>query len=149
MIARSKRLVVLHGVNMNLLGERPIAHYGTITLPELERLVSDEAEGLGWECLCLQTNHEGAYVECVHEYRHEGALLVNPGAWTHYSYAIRDALELVTGPIAEVHLSDVDKREDWRHHSVIAPVVTFKISGKGPAGYLEAVRRLVALAEKA
>ena len=82
----------------------------------------------------------------VHEFRHSGALLVNPGAWTHYSYAIRDALELVTCPIAEVHLSDVSSREDWRRVSVISAVVTFTIVGKGPAGYIEAVRRLVSLA---
>ncbi len=143
---QTKRLVVLHGPNLNLLGERPLEHYGTITLPELERLVSDEVERAGWSCLCLQTNHEGVYVDWVQEYRHEGALLVNPGAWTHYSYAIRDALELVTCPIAEVHLSDVLSREEFRRHSVISPVVSFTISGKGPDGYLEAIVRLMALA---
>jgi 3-dehydroquinate dehydratase-2 len=137
-----KRLVVLHGVNLNMLGVRSAAHYGSITLPELERLVSEEAERLGWQCLCLQTNHEGTYVDCIHEYRHEGALLVNPGAWTHYSYAIRDALELVTCPIAEVHLSDIGSREDWRRHSVVSSVASFTISGKGPQGYFEAIRRL-------
>lgn len=144
-----RRLVVLHGPNLNLLGERPVEHYGTITLPALERLVSDEAERLGWDCLCLQTNHEGVFVECVHEYRHEAAMLVNPGAWTHYSYAIHDALELVTCPIAEVHLSPVDEREDWRRRSVISPVVSFTIAGKGQQGYLDAVQRLVALVESA
>lgn len=143
-----RRLVVLHGPNLDLLGERAAEHYGTITLPELERLVTDEVEKSGWECLCLQTNHEGTFIECVHEYRHEGALLVNPGAWTHYSYAIRDALELVTCPIAEVHLSDVSSREEWRRHSVVASVVDFTVGGKGPEGYLDAVRRLIALAEK-
>lgn len=145
---RSQRLVVLHGPNLDLLGERPAEHYGTITLPELERLVTSEVEKSGWECLCLQTNHEGAFIECVHEYRHDGALLVNAGAWTHYSYAIRDALELVSCPIAEVHLSDVSIREKWRHHSVLADIVDFTISGKGPEGYLEAVRRLIRLAEE-
>ena len=94
-----------------------------------------------------QTNHEGAYVEYIHEYRHAGALLVNPGAWTHYSYAIRDAFELVSCPIAEVHLSDVGAREEWRRHSVVSPVVSFTIAGKGPEGYLEAVRRLVTLGQ--
>lgn len=142
----SKRLVVLHGPNLNLLGERPVEHYGTITLPELEKLVTEEAEKWGWDCLCLQTNHEGAYIECIQEYRYEGALIVNPGAWTHYSYAIRDALEVVACPIAEVHLSDVTSREDWRRHSVITSVVDFTVSGRGPEGYLEAVRRLVSLA---
>jgi 3-dehydroquinate dehydratase-2 len=140
-------LVVLHGVNLNMLGVRPAAHYGTITLPELERLVSAEIERLGWQSLCLQTNHEGEYVACIHQYRLEGALLVNPGAWTHYSYAIHDALELVACPIAEVHLSDVHAREEWRRRSVISSVADFTISGKGPAGYLEAVRRLIDLVE--
>lgn len=142
-----KRIVVLHGANLNLLGERPAAHYGSITLPELEQLITDEAERLGWRCLCLQTNHEGVFIEYVHEYRGEGALLVNPGAWTHYSYAIRDALELVSCPLAEVHLSDITAREKWRRTSVISPVASFTIAGKGPEGYLEAVRRLVALAD--
>lgn len=143
-----KRLVVLHGPNLDLLGERPAEHYGTITLPALERLVTAEVERLGWRCLCVQTNHEGTYIERLHEYRHEGALLVNPGAWTHYSYAIRDALELVACPVAEVHLSDVGTREEWRRHSVISPVVSFTVAGKGPEGYLEAVRRLIHMAEK-
>jgi 3-dehydroquinate dehydratase-2 len=144
--SHQSRLVVLHGANLNLLGERPAVHYGTITLPALERLVSEEAERLGWKCLCLQTNHEGAFIDWVHEYRHEGGLLVNPGAWTHYSCAIRDALELVSCPIAEVHLSDIESREEWRRRSVISAVVSFTIAGKGPEGYLEAVRRLIALA---
>lgn len=143
----SRQLVVLHGPNLNLLGERPAEHYGTLTLPALESLVSDEAEKLGWRCHCLQTNHEGTYIECIHEYRHAGALLVNPGAWTHYSYAIHDALELVSCPVAEVHLSDITSREEWRRQSVISSVATFTISGKGASGYLEAVRRLVDLVE--
>ena len=141
------RLVVLHGVNLDLLGERPSAHYGTITLAELEELVRTEADRLGWASICRQTNHEGTFVEYVHESRHAGALLVNPGAWTHYSYAIRDALEIVTCPIAEVHLSDITGREEWRRHSVISAVASFTIAGKGADGYIEAVRRLVALVD--
>ncbi|MCE5254012.1 MAG: 3-dehydroquinate dehydratase [Actinomycetia bacterium] len=144
---REKRMVVLHGPNLDLLGERPVEHYGTITLATLERLVAREAQRWGWTCLCLQTNHEGTYIEYLHEYRREDALLVNPGAWTHYSYAIRDALELVDCPVAEVHLSDISSREDWRRHSVISSVVNFTVCGKGPEGYLEAVRRVIELAE--
>ena len=147
MSGQKRRLVVLHGPNLNLLGERSKSHYGSITLPELERLVTGEAARLGWDCLCLQTNHEGVYIDCIHEYRHESALLVNPGAWTHYSYAIRDALELVTCPIAEVHLSDIQTREEWRRQSVVTPVVSFTISGKGSEGYVEAGGRLIRLAE--
>ena len=137
------RLVVIHGVNLDLLGERPAEHYGTVTLAQLESLIATEAAGLGWDCICLQTNHEGQFVEYLHEHRGADALLVNPGAWTHYSYAIRDALELVRCPAAEVHLSDIASREEWRRHSVISAVVTFTISGKGTTGYVEAVRRLV------
>jgi 3-dehydroquinate dehydratase II len=138
-----RRLVVLHGANLDLLGERPVEHYGTITLKELETLITDEAGRLGWDCVCLQTNHEGRFIEFLHEHRRADALIVNPGAWTHYSYAIRDALELVACPVAEVHLSDIAAREEWRRRSVITPVATFTISGEGPRGYLEAIRRLV------
>jgi 3-dehydroquinate dehydratase II len=141
-----KHLVLLHGVNLDLLGERPVTHYGTITLRALEQSVSEEVERLGWICVSRQTNHEGEYVEYIHEFRHAGALLVNPGAWTHYSYAIRDALEIVTCPVAEVHLSDIVSREKWRRLSVISPVVSFTVAGKGPEGYIEAARRLIALA---
>jgi 3-dehydroquinate dehydratase II len=136
-------LVLLHGANLNLLGERPAVHYGTVTLAELEAMVAAEAGRLGWDCLCLQTNHEGRYIEYVQDHRGAGGMIVNPGAWTHYSYAIRDALELVRCPIAEVHLSDIHAREEWRRLSVVSPVASFTIVGKGPEGYLEAVRRLV------
>ncbi len=139
-------MVVLHGPNLNLLGQRPAAHYGTMTLPELERLVTGEAERFGWECLCLQSNHEGIYIDWIHEHRRADALIVNPGAWTHYSYAIHDALELVDCPIAEVHLSDISSREEWRRKSVVSAVAAFTVTGKGPEGYLEAVRRLAELA---
>jgi 3-dehydroquinate dehydratase II len=138
-----RRLVVLHGANLDLLGERPAVHYGTITLAGLEAMIGEEAAGLGWECLCFQTNYEGRYIEYLHEYRTANAMIVNPGAWTHYSYAIADALELVRCPVAEVHLSDISTREEWRRHSVISGLATFTVAGKGPEGYLEAVRRLV------
>ena len=147
MSANTERLVVLHGANLDLLGERQAQHYGTITLRELEEQVCEEVRRLGWRCLCLHTNHEGSYIELLHNHRHEGSLIVNPGAWSHYSYAIRDALELVTCPVAEVHLSDISVREEWRQHSVISAVVSFTITGKGPEGYLEAVRRLIELSD--
>lgn len=139
-------LVVLHGVNLNLLGERPVEHYGTITLAEIERTVVATAAELKWECVCHQTNHEGAFVEFVHRYRRAAAMIVNPGAWTHYSYAIRDALELVSGPVAEVHLSHIDNREEWRRVSVIADVMRLRVSGRGVEGYVEAARELIRLA---
>ena len=136
MSEQSNRLVVLHGANLDMLGERPAEHYGAVTLRELEEMVCAEAAKSGWRCLCLHTNHEGSYIELLHKHRRESALLVNPGAWTHYSYAIRDALEMVTCPVAEVHLSDTVSREEWRHafgdHPGGRPS---PISGKGPAGY--------------
>lgn len=147
MSAGRKTLIVLHGANLDMLGERPVEHYGTLTLGELETACEKECESLGWRCICLQTNHEGVYIEYLHQYRHADAMLVNPGAWTHYSLAIRDALEIVTCPRAEVHLSDISAREKWRRHSVISPVVSFTVSGKGPEGYAEAIRRLVALVQ--
>ena len=141
-------LVLLHGVNLDLLGERPAQHYGTVSLVDLEALVREEAAAHGWGCACHQTNHEGDFVELVHRYRRATALLVNPGAWTHYSYAIRDALELVSGPVAEVHLSDVAAREPWRRVSVVADVAAVRVAGMGAQGYVEAVRALVALVER-
>lgn len=141
----AKTLVVLHGCNLDMLGERPSAHYGTITLSQLEELITREASGYGWNCECHQTNHEGTFIDLLHQYRSSDAVLVNPGAWTHYSYGIRDALEIVKAPVAEVHLSDVSSRESWRRHSVISEVVSFTIAGQGPEGYLEAARRLIAM----
>lgn len=135
-------LVVLHGANLDMLGTRPAVHYGTVTLAELEAILAAEAARLGWDCLCLQTNYEGRYIEWLHEHRGAAAMIVNPGAWTHYSYAIRDALELVRCPVAEVHLSDISTREEWRRRSVVSEVASFTVKGKGPEGYLEAVRRL-------
>lgn len=139
-------LVLLHGANLDMLGERPVAHYGTVTLSELEDLVCGEATKREWDCVCLQTNHEGQFIEWLHEYRHSAGMIVNPGAWTHYSYAIRDALEIVRCPKAEVHLSDISTREEWRQRSVISEVVSLTISGKGPPGYVEAAAEVIRIA---
>lgn len=141
----SALLVVLHGVNLNMLGVRPAVHYGTITLAELEEVARQEAGARGWRALCFQTNHEGEFVELVQRFRTADAFLVNPGAWTHYSYAIRDALEMAQGPVAEVHLSAVEHREPWRRVSVLQDVAAVRVSGKGPDGYREAVHRLAEL----
>jgi 3-dehydroquinate dehydratase II len=146
--AAARRLLwVLHGVNLDMLGHRDPAHYGELTLGGLELAVTAEAERLGFEVRCYQTNHEGKLIEALHEIVRDGtdAVLINPGAWTHYSYALRDALELVPAPIAEVHLSDVEAREQWRRHSVIADLAAVRVSGKGVDGYLEAVRALADL----
>jgi 3-dehydroquinate dehydratase II len=146
--AARPRLWVLHGVNLDMLGRRDPVHYGALTLAELEGAVTREAEALGFAVTCYQTNHEGDLVERLHAIATDGteALLINPGAWTHYSYALRDALELVRAPVAEVHLSDVQGREEWRRRSVIADLAALRVSGKGLDGYLEAVRRLAELA---
>jgi 3-dehydroquinate dehydratase II len=137
------RVEVMHGVNLDQLGRRDPAHYGGVTLEELERLISREATELGLEVRFFQTNHEGAFVEHLH--RLEGmadGIVLNPGAWTHYSYAIRDALELTGLPAVEVHLSDVDSREPWRRQSVIGELVFARVAGKGANGYREALERL-------
>jgi 3-dehydroquinate dehydratase II len=137
------RVEVMHGVNLDQLGRRDPTHYGSLTLEELERRISDAARELGLEVRFFQTNHEGKFVEHLH--RLSGltdAIVLNPGAWTHYSYAIRDALELTRLPAIEVHLSDIESREDWRRHSVITDLCLTRISGKGPDGYRDALERL-------
>ena len=138
------RIFVLHGVNLDTLGRRDPEHYGVITLPELEGKIGEWAEELGLEVDCRQTNFEGQYVEWLHEAL-DGAdgVIVNPGAWTHYSYAIRDALELLEVPVVEVHLSDVDAREEWRRISVVRDLAALTVMGKGPDGYREALEFLV------
>ena len=137
------RIFVLHGVNLDTLGRRDPEHYGVITLPELEGKIGEWAEELGLEVDCRQTNFEGQYVEWLHEALDgAGGVIVNPGAWTHYSYAIRDALELLEAPVVEVHLSDVDAREEWRRVSVVRDVAALTIMGKGPNGYREALEYL-------
>ena len=133
----------MHGVNLDQLGRRDPTHYGGLTLDELEVKITGDARELGLEVRFFQTNHEGKFVEHLH--RLDGladAIVLNPGAWTHYSYAIRDALELTRLPAVEVHLSDVDSREPWRRHSVITDLCLTKIAGKGPAGYRDALERL-------
>jgi len=137
------RVEVMHGVNLDLLGRRAPEHYGTITLQELEVKIKRFAHGLELEVRFFQTNHEGEFVEHLHRLPEvaDGALL-NPGAWTHYSYAIRDALEFAALPAVEVHLSDIRSREEWRRHSVLEGVAVGAVSGKGPDGYLEALEML-------
>ena len=137
------RVEVMHGVNLDQLGRRDPSHYGGLTLEQLELQISDAARELGLETRFFQTNHEGAFVEHLH--RLEGladAIVLNPGAWTHYSYAIRDALELAGLPAVEVHLSDVDSREPWRRQSVISELCFARVAGKGPSGYRDALEQV-------
>jgi 3-dehydroquinate dehydratase II len=137
------RIEVMHGANLDQLGRRDRTHYGSLTLDDLERGISDAAGEMGLTTRFFQTNHEGDFVEHLH--RLDGladGLVLNPGAWTHYSYAIRDALELAGLPAIEVHLSDVDAREPWRRESVIRDLCIARVSGKGPDGYRDALARL-------
>jgi len=138
-----RRIEIMNGVNLDMLGSRDPEHYGTITLAQLEQQISEWADGLGMEVRFLQTNAEHEFVEHLHELPGlvDGAIL-NPGAWTHYSYAIHDALELTGLPAVEVHLSDVQSREPWRRVSVISDLCLATFSGMGPEGYRAALRRL-------
>jgi len=137
------RVEVLHGVNLDMLGKRDSNHYGTLTLVELEVRIRHWSRELGLETSFFHTNSEGEFVERLHQAPQlTDALVLNPGAWTHYSYAIRDALEIAAMPAIEVHLSDVDMREEWRRRSVLTDLVTGRVAGKGPDGYREALEIL-------
>ena len=139
------RVALLHGPNLNMLGRRPAAHYGTITLAELEAQVRAWGDELGMSVATFQTNHEGAFLDHVHGLL--GAVdgvVVNPGAWTHYQWSIRDALETLGVPFVEVHLSNVEEREPHRRVSVIRDLAAAAIWGKGPDGYREALELLKA-----
>jgi len=139
------RVGVLHGVNLDQIGRRDPEVYGGGTLSELQVQVKGFAGELGLETTFWQTNHEGEYCESLHiaSERADG-LILNPGAWTHYSYAIRDALELSGLPAIEVHISEVDSREDWRRKSVIRDLCLGRVQGKGVDGYREALELLKA-----
>jgi 3-dehydroquinate dehydratase II len=143
MTTARNRIEVMHGVNLDQLGRRDPAHYGNLTLDALELRIQSMASELGLETRFFHTNHEGEFVEHLH--RLEGladGLLLNPGAWTHYSYAIRDALELTGLPAVEVHLSDIEHREGWRQVSVIRELSVASVAGQGVEGYREGLQRL-------
>jgi 3-dehydroquinate dehydratase-2 len=137
------RVEVMHGVNLDMLERRDPQHYGRLSLSELELRIKGFARELGLEATFSQTNHEGEFCELLHRAPSMAdGLILNPGAWTHYSYAIRDALELAGLPSVEVHLSAVDEREDWRRLSVIRDLCVGTVSGKGPDGYRDALALL-------
>ena len=138
------RVDVLNGVNLDVLERRDPALYGGLSLRELEQRIEGWAEELGCTVRCRQTNSEGEYVGWCHDALDwaEG-MVVNPGAWTHYSYAIRDALEIFPGPLVEVHLSNPEQREEWRQTSVVADLAAERVLGHGPEGYREALAFLV------
>ena len=140
------RIEVMHGVNLDQLGRRDPSLYGTLTLNQLERSIEREAGALGLVTRFFHTNHEGEFIEHLHSLRgrptQADAILLNPGAWTHYAWAIRDALEIAGLPALEIHLSDVKSREQWRHFSVISELCFATISGLGPKGYKDALALL-------
>jgi 3-dehydroquinate dehydratase-2 len=135
---------VLNGVNLDVLERRDAAIYGGLSLHELEQRIEAWAGELGHTVRCRQTNEEGEYVKFCHDSLDwADGVIANPGAWSHYSYAIHDALELFSGPIVEVHLSNPEEREEeWRHTSVIAGLAAKRILGRGPNGYREALEFL-------
>ena len=138
------QVVVLNGVNLDVLSRRDPAVYGGISLSELETRIYEWASELGCHVRCRQTNYEGEFVQWCHEAIDSAdGVIVNPGAWSHYSYAIRDALELIDAPIVEVHLSDIEGREEWRRASVVSDLAAKRVLGKGPDGYREALEFLV------
>ncbi|MHA6483778.1 type II 3-dehydroquinate dehydratase [Paenibacillus sp. strain BS8-2] len=138
------KIVVLNGPNLNMLGIREPGVYGKESLANIEGMLADKAAELNVAITCYQTNHEGAMIDRIHAaYGQEDGIIINPGAWTHYSYALRDALSAVSLPIVEVHLSNIHKRESFRHVSVVAPVAVGQIAGFGAIGYTLALEALV------
>ncbi len=137
------RVEVLNGVNLDVLGRRDPTLYGGLSLQELETRIYAWASELQLRVRCRQTNHEGEYVDWLHEvFDLADGVILNPGAWSHYSYAIHDAAELLRVPIVEVHLSNVDEREKWRRFSVVSELAAKRVVGKGPDGYREALEFL-------
>ena len=143
------KILVLHGVNLNMFGKRDPAHYGTATLADIDAALAELAKELGVELETFQTNHEGEMVERIHRVPDEGtrAVLINAGAWTHYSYAIADALAILGVPVVEVHMSNVHAREAFRHESVLSAVSAGSIAGFGVQSYLLGLRAAWNLAQ--
>ena len=141
----SKKILVIHGPNLNLLGERQVDIYGKLTLAEINNALSKLAKELGFELEAVQLNSEGEIVEAIQQAKKRfDAIVINPGAYTHYSVAIRDAISGVSLPTVEVHLSNIYAREEFRQRSVIAPVASGQISGFGLQSYLLGLRAVAA-----
>ena len=145
------KVLVLHGVNLNMFGKRDPALYGTITLAEIDAQLQALAKELGVQLECFQTNSEGAMCERIQKALAEkiDAVVINAGAWTHYSYAIHDALQILKAPVVEVHMSNIHAREPFRHHSVIAGAAKGQICGFGLDSYLLGLRAAVSAAQSA
>ena len=139
------KILMLHGINHNMFGKRDPKQYGTVTLAEIDAQLQALGKALGADVASFQTNHEGAMCERIHQAYAEGmdAVLINAGAWTHYSYGIRDALAILTCPIVELHMSNIHAREAFRHVSVFAEIVKGQICGFGVDSYLLALRAAV------
>ena len=142
-----KKILLLHGVNLNMFGKRDPTQYGTITLDEINKKLKVLANDLGVELETFQTNHEGAMCEKIHQAHQEkvDAVVINAGAWTHYSYALRDALAIQKVPSVEVHMSNIPAREEFRHYSVISSIAQGQICGFGVQSYLLGLRAAVEL----
>ena len=141
-----KKILVIHGPNLNLLGEREPGIYGSAGIDELNRNIIDRANALGMECEIFQSNHEGAIIDKLHAARTSfGGVIINAGAYTHYSYAIRDAIAAIRIPVIEVHISNINGREEFRKNSVIAPVCKGSICGLGFLSYYLAVQAMTEL----
>lgn len=143
------RILLINGPNLNRLGKREPAHYGTTTLSQIEQGLQKQAEELQVELSCFQSNHEGEIIDQLHEAEDEGVngIIINPGAFTHYSYAIRDAIAGIEVPVIEVHISNIHARESFRHHSVTAAVSAGQIVGLGVQGYSLAMQAIVNIAK--
>ena len=146
-----KTILMLHGINHNMFGKRDPKQYGTITLAEIDAKLRSLGKELGAEVESYQTNSEGAMCERIHQAYTEGkdAVLINAGAWTHYSYGIRDALAILTVPVVEIHMSNIHAREPFRHHSVFGEIVKGQICGFGVDSYLLGLRAGVSAAAAA
>ena len=143
------KILLLHGINLNMFGKRDPVQYGTVTLDEINASVVKLGQELGADVAHYQTNHEGAMCERIHQGFADGvdAVLINAGAWTHYSYGIRDALAILTCPVVEIHMSNIHAREAFRHVSVFAEIVKGQICGFGADSYLLALRAAVSAAQ--
>lgn len=142
----NRRLLLVNGPNLNLLGTREPEIYGSATLADVERIATQSAAALGFSVRALQSNHEGVLIDAIHAAREDCAgVVINPGGLTHTSVSLRDALTGVGLPFAEVHISDVYAREEFRHHSYLHDVAAVRIVGRGVEGYADAVRDLIAL----
>jgi len=143
------KILMLHGINHNMFGKRDPRQYGTITLNQINEQLAELGQELGATVETFQTNHEGAMVERIHQsyFEQVDGVLINAGAWTHYSYGLRDALAILTCPIVELHMSNIHAREEFRHKSVLAEIVQGQIAGFGVDSYLLALRTAVNFAK--